>query len=44
MWFVCRRGQVNVGLTMYKGPGQDDPSLGGRFEEDVDEAEDEDEA
>ena len=25
--------QVNVGLTKYRGPGKDDPSLGRRFEE-----------
>jgi hypothetical protein len=47
VWFVCRRGQVNVGLTTYRGPGQDDPSLEGRFGEDEDQdealAEDEDE-
>ncbi len=27
------RWQVNVGLTTYRGPGQDDPSLGPRFGE-----------
>ena len=30
VWFVCRR-QVNVGLRVYGGPGQNDPSLEGRF-------------
>jgi len=34
---VSHRRQVNVGLTTYRGPGQDDPSLEGRFEEDEDE-------
>ncbi len=24
--------QVNVALTTYRGPGEDDPSLGGRFQ------------
>ncbi len=43
---MCCRWQVNVGLTTYRGPGQDDASLGQRFrDEEKDESgyEDEDE-
>jgi hypothetical protein len=30
--FLGRRRQVNVGLITYRGPGEDDPSLKGRFQ------------